>query len=304
MEIVMKKQGNLPHELYQNRLHALSRFFFIRQTCSIFQTIRQKLLEAIGVKPSFKPSDTNKVSMFENTIEATAIVEQVRQNSVACGLSLQRQMTAEILHYAQNANCYEPGFFSGHDSSSLQTFQIDELQNDDRRFGSYKPSRALVLLPGGGEHASDCPAIETLVRDPVLLKIAQHYLGYWPNRITRHLTFILPRSPDRETPPAADWHLDIAGWRPFTFYTYITAVQDKFSGPHLFIQGSHRSKPLPLVLSSSRHQEHKLFQFYPMEDKQMVLGESGFSFWEDPSCWHRVELPIHTNRLILQLRYS
>ena len=85
---------------------------------------------------------------------------------------------------------------------------------------------------------------------------------------------------------------------------YITPVLDEFSGPHLTIKGSHKRKPLWMLLKSGRLSDEKVYAYYGKDNEIEIKGKAGFGFFEDPSCFHKVKVPTSQNRLLLQIRYS
>lgn len=281
--------GKRPDLLYKNRFYGISRFLFARKTYSFTQSFLQKIFNP----PPPKMLDK---SIFEG-FDITQCIEKINQDAVALGLQLPASMTEEILQYASQSFCLEPGY--------PRKFIISDSKHGCLPDG-HQLTRALVLLPHGGDGVSNCPAIEKLVEDPVLLKIARAYLHYWPTRITRHLTWALvsslPESEIKNKFPPTAFHFDIAGYNFMTAYFYITDV-DADSGAHVMIKKSHRKKALSF-LSSGRHPDKVVLNHYGQENQLVISGKRGFGFVQDPSCFHKVISPIKANRLLLQIRYS
>ena len=288
MSIGVSRPEKTPDRLYENRLYGISRFLWVRNSYSSIQNILQ-----IINPPS--PKMRNQ-SIFEG-FDINQCLESMRHDAVAFGLHLPTEMTEEILEYASQHFCMEPGY--------SQKFLVTDVKEGCLPDG-HQLTRALVLLPYGGEGISDCPAIEQLVEDPILLQIAHDYLHYWPTRITRHLTWALASNlPEQEIKkrfPPTTFHFDIAGYNFMTVYFYITDV-DISSGAHVMIKASHGRKPRGF-LASGRHTDSAVLTHYGKENQIAITGKGGYGFVQDPSCFHKVIPPVTANRLLLQIRYS
>ncbi|NER00828.1 MAG: hypothetical protein F6K30_29730 [Cyanothece sp. SIO2G6] len=222
------------------------------------------------------------------------MLETVKIDGVAFGLNLDKHATQKIYQFAIKNQCMEPNY--------PFPFLIDDLGEGGKLSTGHIPIRALVKDP------LDCLIIRELANDQILLTLAQNYLGYFPNRISCHLTWSLATSLSSDQVekcyPPATFHYDIAGYNFATAYFYITPVVDVESGPHAMFKGSHQKKALKMLLRSARHPVDDLYAYYGPDKMIEILGDAGFGFFQDPSCFHRVRPPIHNNRLLLQLRYS
>ncbi len=270
----------------QENLHRFARFRFVRKLYSLIQNQRQRFNSAV-----FENQNGAGNSDLFNEFNVNECAQKIHKTGVCFGLHLPIELVDEIYEYAQNSFCTEPGF--------NDKFLIHEVQEGCLRQG--RPVvRALVNNP------AECPAIEKVVADPILLQIVREYLQYYPTRITRHLTWsVVSHLPDRgkKLYPPTTFHYDIAGFNFMTVYFYITDVEIN-SGAHVMIEGSHNQKPLDIVLSSGRHSDEKIYNYYGKDKEIVIEGKRGFGFVQDPSCIHKVLPPITRNRLLLQIRYS
>lgn len=274
--------------LQGNLTERFGRFYTVRQAYSRYRNWRQ------GDRPTPAPwLRALPQTLFPNINPALA-TEQLRQLSIAFGLTLPREMTAAIYTYACTAACIEPGY------SDL--FGIEDIRNGFLGKGIDRPvHRALVT------NLRNCGEIDCLVRDPGLLQLVRSYLRYWPDRITTHLTWSI--ASDRSLPeiqqhyPPANFHYDVAGYNFMTVYFYITPVTALEYGPHMMICGSHGPKPMALIWSG-RYSDACIDRYYGLEKAVPIFGEAGFGFSQDPSCIHRVLPPKSHHRLLLQIRYS
>lgn len=267
-------------------LHRFGRFLAVRKTYSALQNQRQQHnLQQWKQRLNIRPN-----SLFDGVDVETAVAK-IRQEAVCFGLQLPSECVDKIEQFARQTPCTEPGFD--------EPFLIDDVK--DGRLQDKRPVlRALV------SNVANCQAIAPIEEDPTILQIVRSYLGYYPTRITRHLTWsIVPESREyslRFYPPTT-FHYDIAGFNFMTTYFYITDV-DAESGPHVMIRGSHIQKPLRMVLSSGRQSDQAVYNHYGKARELVIEGKRGFGFMQDPSCIHKLLPPVKANRLLLQLRYS
>lgn len=91
----------------------------------------------------------------------------------------------------------------------------------------------------------DCPAIEQIGRDPIVLDIAGAYLGTPPRLIASELWWSFAGRHDRASQNAAAqlFHFDLDDFGQIKLFFYLTDV-DEAAGPHVFVRATHRSKRL------------------------------------------------------------
>ena len=267
----------------------LSRFLFFRRAYSFLKNIQQTL-KFSDYKDFLITGCTHVLS--ESTIDK--VVKEVNESSVSFGLYLADPMVEEIFRFAACKPCMEPGY--------SKNFLMDELDQNNCLRDGHQVFRALVNDP------NHCSAVNAIAQDSLLLQIASTYLRYYPTQITCHLTWslasIFSESEVQKQYPASNFHYDIAGYNFATAYFYITPVLEESSGPHVMIKGSHKRKPLWMLLKSGRHSNESVYAYYGKEDEVLIRGKAGFGFFQDPSCIHKVKAPTSQNRLLLQIRYS
>jgi|GEM_PF-6809755 len=100
----------------------------------------------------------------ENCI--SQILEEVRRDGVAFGVSLDEDATQEVHDFAIQNQCMEPGY--------SYPFLIDDLGKKGELPTGHIPVRALVKNP------LDCFIVREISNDQILLTLAQNYLGYFP----------------------------------------------------------------------------------------------------------------------------
>lgn len=265
-----------------------SRFYPVRRGYSLVQNTIQRFDKNIQQKKLKLSSNT---SIFDGFSVGNA-VREMGKTSVAFGLQLSSEMVPSIYEYASNNFCFEPGYTG--------EFKIDDLENGYLN----KERRVFCALVSD---LSNCQTVQKITSDPILLKIASSYLGYYPSLITQHLTWSiksnLPVEEVKKNYPPTNFHYDVAGYNFVTAYFYITNV-DLESAPHVMIANSHRNKPWSMLLLSGRHSDENVYKYYGYEDEMVIVGKAGFGFFQDPSCIHKLLPPVTQNRLVFQIRYS
>lgn len=267
----------------------MGRFLVVRKTYSAFRKFQERM-----ASPQLKYLTLNETPQVFREGSLSLMLDEVKKEGVTFGISLERSIVEQIYQFALQSECMEPGF--------PYSFSIQDVDKNGELIGGHIPVRALVKQPLA------CSAIRALSHNQMLLSLARGYLGYFPGRISCHLTWSLAtplsvQNVEKRYPPAS-FHYDIAGYNFATAYFYLTPVLDLESGPHEMILGSHQKKALRMLFRSGRHQPETLYQYYGQDQVLAIIGDKGFGFFQDPSCFHRVRPPIHQHRLLLQFRYS
>ena len=101
---------------------------------------------------------------------------------------------------------------------------------------------------------------------------------------------IIPRYRDRD------------GIKLLKFFIYLSDVDEK-SGPHYFVLGSHKNKPLRFV-PQFRYEDKKVKEYYNDSDFIQITGKKGTCFMEDTTGIHRGSKPdFGKHRSILSYSY-
>ena len=269
--------------------HTVGRFNTIRKTYSFFQKKRQQTNGSL-YRNRLQPRES---SVFPDVSPPVA-GDALRDKSVTFGFALPGAMVQEIHDFACQNVLYEPG--------SDDEFFLHDVKN-----GQLPTGRS--VLRGLVKNPSNCPAIERIAQDPVLLSIAHDYLQYWPTQVTRHLTWTFvsdlndQEQKNRFLP--LSYHYDVAGYNFMSAYFYITDM-DVQTGAHVMIARSHNKKPLHTLFApwSGRTPDQVLLDYYGQENELLIEGKAGFGFMQDPACFHKLLPPRQQNRLIFQIRYA
>ncbi len=144
------------------------------------------------------------------------------------------------------------------------------------------------------------PAVQNLVADGALHRIAQDYFGCRP--ILTSVTLWLDPVFDGQF-SAHVYHYDNDGPRFLKFFIYLTDV-DADSGAHTYIQGSHdHVKPKKFHLSR-RYERDELLTHYGPENEIVFAAPAGTILAEDTAGFHKGMDPHRDYRLLMQLVYG
>jgi hypothetical protein len=284
----------LLNQSFQQHYH-LGRFRTVRRTYSFVQGRLQQFSPRALQQLNQLNQLNHEVDQNESLFEPIALedcVKQIRQQGVYLGIRLPKAIVDEVHQYARQNPCTEPGFEGN--------FWIDDVE--DGHLPDGRP-----VLRGLVSNLADCSAIAKIIYDPQLMQVVRNYLGYIPTEISRHLTWScatrLSEEEQKRRYPPANYHYDVAGLNFMAINFYITDV-DQQSGPHVMMLNSHNRKPLSMVLASARQPDQAVLNYYGKENECVILGEQGFGFIQDSSCYHKVIPPVTQNRLFLQVRYA
>lgn len=104
----------------------------------------------------------------------------------------------------------------------------------------------------------------------------------------------------KEAKEAQFFHRDIDDYKFVKLFIYLTDVSEE-NGPHLFVKGSHKSNKLNKLKRFSDTEVEANFN----KENILILNKSkGSGFLEDTYGIHKGQLPITSDRLILQVQYS
>ncbi|BAZ18058.1 hypothetical protein NIES4071_99400 [Calothrix sp. NIES-4071] len=230
-------------------------------------------------------------SYFTN-LNVSNVVNELKSKGVVLNITLPEHLVQEILQFAESTVCYanrksELGFYY---------HQKEQAQAQSKKqfiVGSYFNT------------ASDCPAINKMQSDPILLEIATQYLEREPVHQGSLLWWSFPgeRTYQQLSSNGQLFHYDLDDYRFLKFFFYLTDV-DEQSGPHICVRGSHKQKKLSHLILRKRETDEDIIKYYGLESLVTICGKAGFGFVEDGFCFHKGVPPINKNRLILQLEFA
>jgi len=263
------------------------RFYLVRRIFTAYVRTAQKL----GRKPDSLSTRLDR-PLFPDHMVPRAVAE-IHVRSFCGGFDIPGDLVAEIHEFAKTERCFRPG----HEG---ETFLFEEVQ------GGRTPNGKLVALAQVLDPLR-CPAILTVAQDPVLRSVVRGYLGYEPVRVAPILYWSpvsrLDPSHRRSLNQTIDFHYDVDSWNFLYAHFYITHT-DEMSGAHVLIPGTHRKKPLRMLLGPTRASLDDIEQLYGAGSAIIIEGPAGTGFVEDTSCFHRALPPIQSDRLLLQIRFN
>lgn len=256
-----------------------------------FETIRRVYGFVMGLlrRPRRSWTVTLQQSMFLTALVDGAVLD-LKRESVARGFDLPPAVVGEVVDYARTTPCH---FWE-------KRFLKDAVK-DGRLPDGTEVSMSEVCAP------EDCDAIRRLCRDPVLIAVATRQLGYPPTRVKPRLYWSYASSLDdavrRRQGQSIDWHYDAHALRFCSVNFYLTDV-DRENGAHALVCGSHRGKPLSLLLRSATAPDEAIRRHYGDDRVRAIEGPAGTGFFEDTACYHRIIPPQRRDRLMLEIWYS
>lgn len=216
-------------------------------------------------------------SLVSNEAGRSELAQALRSNGL---VSLPSQVTPEwadkVLAYLQGKDVVAKG----------QAIPLDRVPSDVT-IADY--SLATVL---------SCPLIMALINDPEVLSLASAYLGCCPTLSSVGLRWSFPSR--SEASDVQRFHRDPDDWRFVKLFVYLTDV-DENSGPHIYVQGSHRSD---LRVRARPYDLSYIERKYGPDSTRMMLGRRGTAFMADTVGIHMGKPPTERPRLMLIAQYS
>ncbi|MDQ8730009.1 hypothetical protein [Bradyrhizobium sp. LHD-71] len=261
----------------------------------MFTLGRVMLFRKLAWRLNAPPAQLDLTNTLFPEVDTEQVAERLRRDGLFQGFRLPADISSEISSFARRTPCF------GNFDRKL------ELLARDHRAAEFATGRA-ILTGHFFERVLDCEAARRLQQDPLLLQIAQNYLGGEARVTATRLWWSFPteRASDYDLHFASQnrFHFDLDDWRMIKYFFYIEAV-DQDSGPHLYVLGSHRQRLLRhqftlLVGQSSEDIE----RIYGREAIVELTGAQGFGFVEDPFGFHTGSLARSGPRLALEIAFG
>lgn len=222
-----------------------------------------------------------------------SILEALSREGYYQGFSLPDSMVEDFLRYAFSHPCYANRKGSGK-PIYLTPEVIQSCPAMPFKVASYIQDQ------------ENCPLIRQLAKDPLILAIAEAYLGNTPIYHRSELLWSFPHQHSSESCYTHFFHCDINDYRNIKFFFYLTDV-DEASGPHFYIKTSHKKRSLIKQLrgaSPSEFSDRKLARHYGEDAIKAVTGSAGLGFVGDPYTLHRGSDANSKARLMLQIEFT
>ncbi|WP_027168851.1 hypothetical protein [Mesorhizobium sp. WSM3224] len=228
-------------------------------------------------------------------VERMAVVDALRREGLFSRLMLPPGIHQDIAGFARCTPCF--GNFDGR-----LEFMPDEHAEAEKRFG-------LPLFSGQYlDRILDCKAVLAVQKDPLLLDVAQHYLGGQAKLITTRVWWNFPTGkgsePDKCLAPLGKYHFDLDDWRMLKFFFYVLPVGAD-TGPHVYVRASHNRRALKHQLTLvAGHPAKDVLGVYGWQSPLTLTGEAGHGFVEDPFGFHMCTAPTRTPRLMMEVGFG
>jgi hypothetical protein len=222
------------------------------------------------------------------------IIKTISEEAVFVGLKLPADIVAEIDAFGRSEPLHTMYAPNG------PTFRYADV-----RRGIAADGRSVPI--GGIREPCRCPAVQSIVDDPVLRAIVTGYLGHEPRRIMTILDWSFASDfTDEERRQlrhhVIDYHYDVGGFN-FVYASFYITDTDRNSGAHVMMKRSHNKKPLRMLLGSAVASQDAVRRTYGIENEIIIEGLAGTGFVQDTSCYHRATPPTHGDRLMLAVRF-
>ncbi len=257
------------------------------------RTMPGRRMHWLGAKRAHALENAGK-TMFTG-VDRDSAVKALRSEGLFSGFMLPPAICEEIVAFAQKTPCF------GNFDRRLE-FMPSEHAEAEKRFGR-------SLLSGHYfERILDCKAALAIQQDPLLLDIAQHYLGGQAKMITTRVWWSFPTGnasdADKHLASIGKYHFDLDDWRMLKFFFYLVPV-DMGTGPHVYVRGSHKSRAVKHQLTLLvGHSAEEVLKVYGQQSPVTLTGEAGLGFVEDPFGFHMGTVPAHTPRLMMEIGFG
>lgn len=307
----VREEGLFPAEFdlnaWKNRRpqqsHGSSRFFFLLRFADKlyrftrrFQFVRKCCVFTYRFSPRRRPRAPHTVSLF-GELDATVAIEALRRDGYYPQITLPKRELNEILSYANNTRVHA-GF--GAERLAQLSYFPDRAREVENAIG--QP----VNISHYHQPEKACEAIDRILNDPKLAEIVEGYFGthapkhrvmMWWSHVTS-----MTRQERQSSYQTVNFHFDEFGSSSLYFSFYLTDV-DENSGTHVLVKGTHTKKPMSMLLQTATQAEEVIAKTFESASIIELKGNAGSGFIEDPSLYHKANIPTERPRLFLQIRY-
>lgn len=268
--------ARIKHSLKVRTKNKLARFGWVRALSSLGYQSREDIRSEIF-----------------HDVKLTEIMHSLTQDGIWQGFKLPQAIHSELLDFAMNMPAY------GNRDQKLG-FNIRDFEAAQQKAG-FKFTLASYF-----NSFDQCAALRQLAQDPVLNEVALRYIGPRAKHLGTNMWWsYADESLDlKERSKFAQlFHYDLDDYKFIKIFFYLTDV-DEDSGPHVFVRGSHREKPLRHLYPMRRLDDADVERTYDRKDILTVIGQAGEGFVEDTFGIHKGAAPNSKSRLLVQLYYA
>lgn len=150
------------------------------------------------------------------------------------------------------------------------------------------------------EDIINIPEVQQIITDPIILNIAQKYLGTNPINSQTNLWYSIA---NKKGDSSQQFHQDFADVKFLKVFIYLNDVNEK-NGPHEYISKSIKNKILPKDYKVSQRLEQSWIDKYYNNDIVKIIGKKGAISFVDTNGFHRGAPLLEGHRIILQLEFT
>ena len=144
-------------------------------------------------------------------------------------------------------------------------------------------------------------AAQRVLADASLLALAQEYLGAAPILDLETMWWSAAVGRGASSAAAQQFHFDLDRLRFLKLFVYLTDVDERH-GPHVYVRGSHRTKPTPLR-RDGRHPDGEVESAFPGA-VEAITGPRGSMFLADTLGLHKGLEVAEGHRLVFQIEWT
>jgi hypothetical protein len=264
---------------------AMGRFRTVRRGYSALRRLQQ----TVAPPPPLNGS-TPAESIFGGHSKAR-ILDTLQREGIYTGLQLPPAYVDEIVAFARTTPLTR--------WAEEENFTYGDVTKG--RLGNGQP-----VVVGSVKDPEACPLVTRIKQDPGLREFVSTYLGYVPqrSRVVLFWNFAseLTEEERKTVHQANNYHYDVDGYN-FLYVQFFMTDVDAGAGQHIIMKGSHRDKPMHLLLSSVKQSDEAIHGYYGTKNETVIEGAAGFGFIEDTSSFHKATPPKTRDRLLLQFVY-
>lgn len=218
---------------------------------------------------------------FSPSSQAQSLAHQLRTRGITEPIAvLSAAQVAEMRTYFEHHMCADPW------RPHLGSFLYKDIPSPETNMGIY-----------GHDISAKAPHALEFLNAPILLETAELYLGCKP---LIDNVFAWWSYSNRTEAKGTQWyHRDVDSMKFLKAFIFLTDVESD-SGPHDYIQGSHRSN---VLATTKRVSDQEVADAFIDDDHVSVTGPAGTVFLADTYGLHRGRLPEKNQRLLFAGAY-
>ena len=179
-------------------------------------------------------------------------------------------------------------------------FNFNRNQNHKIHFNERMNQKNLYIMNLMNPHL-ECEIIDKIFRDEKIISIVKRYLGVTPKINSTQIFWSIPCFDENGKPvdtPNKEfgYHYDVDGFKFLKLFFYLTDVNDKYSGSHVFIKKNKKDKLFKERIFR-RISDERAEKYYKNRIHN-VTGKKGTGFMEDTSFYHKGNFPFKERGII------